>query len=355
MKGSLKTLDGIKKEVTRLERVKQDYLTGTEELSYLDDNSITMGKALYTPNNHAHGQIAARYRIPKAYYDRMGEIEGLRRYTMNEWFKQDEKPHFIRTYAEPGGNTMRAFLSDTFNPVFDNILAVQAILPVLTEQQAVKNLSIMASGISERRLYIQVLFPKLEGEIKVGQPVQYGITISNSEVGVGTYNVEEFIGELRCMNGYVAQSLLRRRHVGKRLGGESGEDFAAYRKDTIEAEIQAYRLRLRDLITAALEPAHFEAHLNRFREAAGVPISKGKFETVLKNVTRTYSFNETEEQAVMDNFIQGGELNKLGVAQAVTATAKQVVENLDRQYDLERIGNQIIDLDRSAWRTLHNN
>jgi len=52
------------------------------------------------------------------------------------------------------------------------------------------------------------------------------------------------------------------------------------------------------------------------------------------------------------SLIQGGDLSKWGLANAVTSIANKETGTYDRAIELQRIGGQIIDLPASDWKTI---
>lgn len=175
MKGNYESLVSLAKEIERLETVKHDFITPASNISMIDDEVISIARAGdFKLNDTAHSQIAAKLDIPKKYYDKMSTIPGLRQHNVNNWLQlfDTNKGYLIRTHDE----TARAFLSDKYRPI-DHMLLLSAFLPVM-EKMEVK---VKSSSLTDSKMYLQLIFPELEGEIEKGDVVQAGITISNSE------------------------------------------------------------------------------------------------------------------------------------------------------------------------------
>ena len=60
--------------------------------------------------------------------------------------------------------------------------------------------------LTESRMYIKVVNTRLQAEVVPGDIVQSGIIISNSEVGLGSVNIQPLVYRLVCSNGMVVLS-----------------------------------------------------------------------------------------------------------------------------------------------------
>ncbi|MFA4971781.1 MAG: DUF932 domain-containing protein [bacterium] len=344
MKGNYETLTALAARIEEVERSKQDYLVHTRAMEMDGDNTLVI-----TPNGHtesfgigevAHSQIAARLAIPKAYYDRMPQVPGLRAYTVNAWLGAQNEKRLVRTLD---GNA-RAYLSDSFKP-YDNFDVLSALLPTLKEHT---NLKVWAQALTEKRMYLQVLFPNIAGEVKPGVLVAAGLVISNSEVGCGAVDVRSFLLNYVCSNGAVAESLLNKYHVGRRV---EDADYGIFRSDTVEADVKAFQLKLRDIVSTALDEARFQKKLAQMKGAAEDRINDPV--KLIEKVTRRFGLSEAEGTKVMNNLITGGDPTRWGLSNAITALAHEI-ESPDRQYDAESTGWDVVALSPSEWEVLNN-
>jgi hypothetical protein len=240
----------------------------------------------------------------------------------------------------------RAILSDRYRPL-DNILIVGAALPVLA---ANPDLIVTAADIGEARMYLQVVLPKLHAEIQVGDAVQYGFTITNSEVGMGAVDVKSFVYRLVCKNGMIGESVTRRYHVGRRVGNDE-EDYSIFSDETIEAELKSFQLRLRDTLIATLNQTAFEALVERMRKGVEDKVAPISVQDTVLNITKRYSMSEAEMSAIFNRIMGDGGFNRWHIANAITAQAHDT-ENPDRQYDLERIGYELAVMPSKEFATM---
>ncbi|HMM61136.1 MAG TPA: DUF932 domain-containing protein, partial [Candidatus Rifleibacterium sp.] len=193
------SLTDLAHELQRRSNAKKDFVAHTSQLHMTDDNKIQFenGKLHeFEANEIAHNQIAGRLDIPVKYYKRMQEnAPHLLAFNVNHWLHKNPETRMIRTLD----GTARAFLSDRYQRIENEEIA-ETVLPVLLEQDGVE---IESAAITESRMYIKAVFTKIEGEVKLGDVVQAGVAISNSEVGQGAVKVEPLVYRLICRNGMI--------------------------------------------------------------------------------------------------------------------------------------------------------
>lgn len=345
MKGNHESLVSLAERVEAIERSKEDFLVPGPKLTMADPESLTIdGGAGYHMTPTAHGQLATKLTIPKKYYDFIGSIPGLREHNVNTLLGCDTRRHMVRTLE----GTARAVLSDKFKPL-DNMQVLEAFLPTLSEH---RDLQVHSCSLTDDKLYLQLVYPRLQGEVAKGDVVQYGLTLTNSEVGKSSINVESWFLRLMCINGMVGKSLMHKYHVGRAIGNEE-EDFSIYQHDTLLADVQAMKLRMRDVIANALTEVSFAKALQSFREAANDEIENPQ--RTVENVTQRFGFSEETKGSILKGLIHEstvqGSINRWGLANSITALAHDI-ENPDRAYDMEKIGNDIIELSPSQWKEL---
>lgn len=289
-----------------------------------------------------HMQLGQYVGVPKTYYDRMmADAPELLAANVNHWLQTSkEEERLIRTL----GDDSRAFLSDRYLPL-DNYDLAQAIMPVLSDP----SVTIQSCALTETRLYIKAVSPKVEGEIRKGQPVQAGVVISNSEVGHGALSVQPMIMVLECLNGLIREdNRFRRIHLGSEINADVyGKIF---RTETQKLRDQALFAELRDVADTCLTHSFFEGLLQDYREVADEPIGGGLPRTV-ENVTKAFSLSEDEGSDVLKFLAEGGDLTRWGLANAVSRTS-QDLSDYDRATELEAIGTRVMDLSSRDWEAI---
>jgi hypothetical protein len=329
----------------------------------------------------AHGQLANYLGIPKPFYDRLlSETEGLRvpvagvnghdhltggipdspdtplvDVLANCLFAaKGTERRLVRTLD---GNC-RAFLSDSYNVDLDNHDVLRVAARVLTDSDFTPD-DVVSCEVTERRLYLKVVTPKLEAVVRPGnakengmlkepQVVRAGFVLSNSETGLGSLSVQPLVYKLMCRNGWIREEGYRRRHLGKAL--ESEDDGTLYRSDTRLAEAKLRLLKIRDHIAAALNEARFLETVARMQESAEIPIT-GSVEKGVEAVAARFGLSQSEKESVLRNLIEGSDLSLWGLSNAVTATAKDA-KDYDRATELEAVGGRFLSLARAEVREL---
>ncbi len=345
-KGS--TIEIIKQKITVIEESKHDYNVPTSDIHVTphgDELCVPGLNQNFLISEIAHSQIADKTGIPRGYYnkcranDRKMQTSILAQ-NVNTWFLDEPKNRFIRTL----GTNLRAFLGDKYKPI-DNILIAKFIIPYL---EAAPGITIKSAELTPSRLYIQAVTNQLQEEVRTGDVVQAGITISNSEVGLGKVKVESLLYFLRCLNGMTTTTLTSRVHLGGRTGGEG--DFNEWISDsTRRLEDEALISGMKDMIENTLtnEDA-FLKQIDKLRDATREKIVD--VPKIVEVTKRLYSFTDKEEEDIKARIYGSSDYSKYGLSAAVTNLANDL-ENYDRSIDLQRIGGKIIDIPSKTWET----
>lgn len=343
------TLDELGEEIARQSAAKLDYKADTRKLEMLPAqvpllqiHGLQDENLAYTITDYAHRQIGTRLGIPATYYDSMRtQAPGLLTTNVNYWFQGKPERRLIRTLD---GN-VRAFLSDAYR-LIDNFDVMTTVMPIL---RAAGNVTIRSCDLTEKKMYLKVVYPDLEREVKTGDPVRFGAVISNSEVGAGSVSVAPFCERLVCTNGMIVMDLAKRKyHIGR--VSESDEDVSIFKGDTLQADDKAFVLKLRDVIQASLEEASIENQLAKMRLAAGITVSATGGEAIdaVEVVAKKVLLTESEKKSFMASLLGGGDFSGWGYANAVTATA-ELCDSYDRATELEMIGGEMIGWSAKQW------
>ncbi|GHU81991.1 hypothetical protein FACS189468_5600 [Spirochaetia bacterium] len=350
-----KTLQELAIEIERQNKVKKDYVAGTDEMMMMvaeggeKDQGVPVLslRGMNNPfgvNEIAHNQIGTKLGIPSKYYDRMRvEQPELLAENVNTWFQKQPSRRMVRTLD----GTARAFLSDRYRRI-DNYEIANAVLPMIANM---KEVSVESCEITERRMYLKVLNPRITTEIVKGDVVQSGFLISNSETGLGSVSVMPLVYRLVCTNGMIAaDSGKRKHHVGRHNDGDD-ESFEIYRSETIQADDRAFVMKLQDIVRATADSVHFERIVSAMRTGTAAKIT-GDVPGVVELASKTYGLFEKESQGVLDHLIRGEDLSLYGLANAVTRHA-QDVQSYDRSTELEMTAWQMLNMSRRDWENLN--
>ena len=339
MISNYQSVTDFRQEVARRELAKEDYIVSQNAiLMDFNDGSLNFQEKHYPLTDYSHKQLADRLQIPRKYYEMIDRIAGLRAFNVNQLLMHEERKKFmLRTLDDK----VRAVLSERFKP-FDNAFVLQPLFEVLEE---FPHSTIKTQVLTDLKMFIQVIFPGITADVRPGDPIQCGITIVNSETGSAAFDIKQLIWRQICSNGAVASSVMRRYHVGRRVGNDES-DYTIFKDDTIAAELHSFKLRIRDVLSHTLTQDSFNEVVAQYRQAADDKFDKPK--VVIENVTKRFNFTETQADKTFGNLISGADMTRYGLSNAITAMAKEV-DNRDRQYEIERHGFDIINMTANEW------
>ena len=303
----------------------------------------TGGPAHYGVTPLARRQLADKLKIPYAYFERMREDQPeLLDRNVNTWLQNEADRHMLRTLD---GN-VRAVLSERYRRL-DNFDLAKAVLPILQRLPEVRYESV---ELTETKMYLKCVTPRLKYEMSPGDVVQAGIVITNSEVGQGTLSVQPLIYRLVCSNGLIAPDRsLRKTHVGRALGGEDGT-VTIYQDDTLQADDRAFFLKVRDVVQAAVSEATFVQVAQKMQRTLNIPLKGDPVKTV-EVLAQRYTLNDAERSGVLRHLVAGGDLSGCVLVNAVTPFSQEVAD-YDRATEFEALEGKLIELTAAEWKPL---
>lgn len=350
-----KTLTQLAQQLEDIRENAKDYMVPTAKLAMNNRAELVFQNGtekILTPSAYAHGQVAQYSGVPKAYYDKLKSENGeLLALNVNHGLsKQHEaggrgniaETRMVRAYKDQ----VRAVLSSSYRRL-DSYDMCQSVLPILVDNQ----FEVVSSEITDTRLYIKALTPKVTTEIKKGDVVQFGLVISNSDVGAGSVRVEPLIYRLVCANGLISSSAMRKFHVGKNMAGDDVMELMS--AETLSLTDKAFWAQVHDLVLASMKPEMFEVQVNRLREAADVKIKNFDIPQVVELAMKATG---TQGEGVKNNIINylangadGAGLTKYGLINGYTFAAQQDAVSYDQSIELERSASKILDLNPNQW------
>lgn len=349
MKAGL-SLQELAVEIHRQNEAKMDFLVNTETMQFgtegsqvylqLHDNEMIPLEPL-TVNSIAHQQLGTFTEIPAAYYNKMlTEHPGLLVQNLNEWLHRKADQRMVRTLW----GTARAFLSSRYRRI-DNMQIAEIVLP---ELQKIEGAIFESCQITDSRMYLKVVNPRLQTEVSPGDIVQSGVIISNSEVGQGSVSIQPLIYRLVCSNGMVVNDAkASRRHIGKNNALDGNTEL--YAPDTLEAMDTAFVKQIRDTVAAAVDQTRFDKVIDIMRNAKDAKLNTADIPNLVQLTGKTFGITENERGGVLQHLIEGNDLSLYGLSNAVTRYA-QDVDSYDRSTELEGVGYKILTMDPRIWR-----
>lgn len=335
-----KTLEQLGAELQRQRKGRQDFITNTRHIEFLaDDNGRATVKINIKGTKHsfgvdelAHKQIANRLQIPYRYYQKMQtEQPELLQENVNTWLHYAPERRMIRTLD----GSVRAFLSDRYRRL-DNLELCASVIPVIREMAGAE---INSCDVTESHMYLKVVNKRMKAEVTVGDVVQAGFVISNSEVGLGSVKVEPLIYRLVCKNGLIMKDYSQKKyHVGKQI--EDDAAYELYSDATLQADDKAFFMKVEDTVRVAADEARFMLTVDKMREAMDIPLGRNPVQEV-EVLADKFILTEAERGNVLRQLFMGGDNSRYGLLNAVTA-ASQLSGSYERATELERIGGEIL-------------
>ena len=343
-----RTLTEMAQALEMQQALKKDYVADTRALEMTDAGQLAISGSSAQPFDltpHAHRQIGDRIGIPAKYYDRMRiEAPELLQMNVNHWFQNNPEQRLIRTL----GSSARAFLSRRYRRL-DNFDLADVVLPTLLQMDGAQ---VMSCELTETRMYIKVVTAKVQADVKVGDPVQAGVCISNSEIGLGSLRIEPLIYRLICTNGMVTPDRSARNrftHLG-RAAANTPDAYELFSDQTLAADNAAFFLKVQDLVRDAVDRTKFEALVAQMQATTERRIEGNPVKAV-ELLSDKFKLQQGERSGVLQHLIQGGDLSQWGLLNAVTRTA-QDAESYDRATELEELGAQVMSLPSAQWKQL---
>lgn len=331
---------------------KIEALTNTIQAHSNSEGFYTEGIGLHLENHGyfpvnrvCNAQLSQRLQIPKPYYDRMlNDSPALLCKNVNHWLEASDKNRLIRTL----NGDARACLSDRYRALDNHDLA-EAVLPAIIDAGC----EVKSCEITDTRMYIKAISYKRTADIKVGDTVAAGVLVSNSEVGYGSLFAGLFTERLVCNNGMIHNDWSKRKyHIGRTQKNEMelNNAWELFTDHTKELSDRAFWSQVQDTVRGILSSDGFEMAVNSMREAAEVNIDGDPIK-VVEASQKKFQLSESEKDSVLTHLINGHDLSKWGLANAITRTAEDVRE-YDRATEMEGIGWQVVELPQRQWEAL---
>lgn len=345
-----RSLEALAKELDRQRRSKKDVVLPSALIHHTTHDGGETEVLIeepdaphrYTVTPLARKQLAEKLKIPLAYFERMRNGQpALLDANVNTWLQADDGRNMLRTLD----GRVRAVLSNRFRRI-ENYDLAEAILPVLGQYSDGRLESV---ELTENRMYLKYILPRLEYEMRPGDVVQAGIAITNSEVGLAQMVVQPLLYRLVCRNGLITvDPVLRQKHIGRPLGND--EEATIYQEDTLLADEKAFFLKVRDAAQWALSEATFHQYAAKMQRTMGIELVTSPVKTV-EVLRQRYTLTEDEGDGVLRHLIKGGDLSGYGLVNAVTGFSQEVAD-YDRATEFEALGGKLIELSAGEWKEL---
>ena len=292
---------------------KVDYLreAGSDRSYALTDNAFTQLAQRVGPST------AERVNFPG--YLRVCD-EKLRVLNLNSWLQKNGGHEvFMRSVRPYGVPFARGFLSDRYVEVDD--LDLMGVLKEIPEAQGA---AVRMMEFTESTMHLRLTWKNERRELKVGDAVEFGVHISNSEIGHRAVRVEPIVYRLKCSNGMIS-------------GGEGGDGSwyirHAGKKDRV---VGAMNEAIKSALPAAREMAI------KFSKCVGEVIDRPVER--LKGLAKDENLTEVQLSAAIEEMMgeaAGKDVTRFDFINGITGAGRREAD-ADRRYDLERLGSRFL-------------
>ena len=339
-------LIGLVEKLEVQKNLKHDLVVPAGHISYSADMGklIIAGESNYSLTDHAHDQIGQKLEIPNSYYRRMkSEYPDLLAQNINGWLSRKEKmKYLLRTFKFPTegqDHVCRAMLSNRYN-ILDNYDVLIAAL------EAVKStgihVEIVKAEMTDLRMYLHVVAPEihvqatklLDGYLenkktaRLNDGIISGFVISNSEVGMGTFEISARSQILVCKNGlHDRNAKFRKVH----LGAAMDNGIIDWSKQTQQKNYELIVSQTKDAVKTYLSKEYLGnliSRLERYKEdTVDNPIQ------VVEKVSQELQVSESHKTNILKHFFSDGDNSVFGMMNAFTRETQNMPA--DTAHDVE--------------------
>lgn len=349
MKSGL-TVEELAAEIMRQREAKSDYIVDASRLRMENYGSDIVLRVLEADDSDriepldigdiAHRQIGTRLGIPSKYYDKMlTEYPDLLVTNVNAWFSREDSQRMLRVLD----GKIRAFLSNSYMRM-DHYEIFASVLPIIGE---IPDVEFVSCQITDNRMYVKAVNPNMTAEIAPGDTVKAGLVISNSEVGLGSVNVQPLI--YRELNGSgiaVSGTAAKRIHRGRVHSAD--DHFLLASQEVLTEADRAFLDDLQATVRRATDEALFSQIVTLMRNAETQAMNTADIPAVVHTASRDFGITDTEQTGVLHQLMASSDFSLYGLANAVTMHS-QDIESYDRATDLEGIGYRILSMPSGQW------
>jgi hypothetical protein len=270
-------VDGVLDQVERT--IPSDYLVSPRAAEFLPADK---GVAIRFPrveramsvHPHALGQLAHRSSIPQRYVSTLIEEDPvLLALNLHHRYRQQNGTKYL---ARAVDNNLLGWLSASYKR-FNAAPLVSAFLDEAVNQGAVP----IGGQQLDTKVFVKVLLAKVFEPVP-DEILGIGAILRSSDYGDGAFSVALYIERLICLNGAIAENLLRKVHLGARI------DSIEFSNRTHELDTQTLTSATRDVVRNLFAPETIEAKLKAIREANGKHINiRSAIQSLQKRATLT--------------------------------------------------------------------
>jgi hypothetical protein len=347
---TMSPLGAIVEKLEYHNKIKEDRVVPSGHVRYDPGSGLLLVGASsieesgYNLTDVAHDQISEKLGIPRSYYQKMKtEYPQLLGDNINGWLGKKEKTKYLlRTfdYKENGiQNTCRAMLSNRYN-ILDNYDVLIAALEAI--QKTGIDVEIVKADITDRRMYLHIIAPEihhkatelLDGylsgsqKMKLNEGIVSGILLTNSEVGMGTFEIAAASQIVVCSNKLVDRNAkFRKVHLGGRLN----EGIIQWSENTKNKNYELIMAQVGDSVKEYLSERYLGNLVSKLTGYKKIEIEHPT--GVIEKLGKELQLAESHKVSVLKHFLKDGDSSVFGMMNAVTRTSQDM--GADEQHDIE--------------------
>lgn len=258
----------------------------------------------------AFAQICSRINTPAPYIRTLPPK--LQTACMNWGLSQDKSPAMLRL----AGGELRAVLSDRYAAADDELLL--DMVSDCLDRTGYRNDALVRAAAVGPHTILRITLPGEGAPMQVGDVIEHGIDIGNSELGLRSVQVTPVTYRLLCTNGMRAwrsDAAVRLRHIGdpKRLH-EQLRDAIPVAFAEARGDISRWQDAVEVLVDSALE---------EIESLRGFGLSSGDVQAVGRTLAQEHNLLPANGSGQSLRDVLRVEASAYEVANAITATARE--------------------------------
>ncbi len=343
------TLNEVRRKMDEIENNRRDFVADRSRVWVDPDDPTTF--CMTTPDNpyarfhmteSMHESLAHRIGIPQMYYNRcMRKEPELLSTQVNRWLgKSEHEAHIIRTV----GDKARAILSPSYRIIDSHVL--MSAYNVLADEMMIDESNVGASFDLEGLIIQTTTGNGLS--VVPGDDLNFGFTMTTSEVGRGAEEICPMVMRLVCSNGLIvwgkSEDGMRRIHKGQKYDPQGGviEITQDSRRDDLDYQY-------RDQLVAKMRKQARGGGIEIARELQktakkyiALPANENELDDYFKRIRNKTGLTAEEMIPVRETMLGESNPSLWSLINSVTAVANQV-ESQSRS----------IQIQRGAWKLLN--
>jgi hypothetical protein len=258
-------------------------------------------------------------------------------HTLNQFSQHSTRN---RVLVREVAGQVRAVLSDKYRRFNSH-----NIYSTFLEASANLGMQIIDAHYNDLITYIEVMYPKVfqvPTDNNGTEYLSFGSRLRHSDFGRSRLDMNMFTFKVKCLNGWVGESIMKQVHLGSTL-----PEAIEFANDTMEADTKAQQLALRDVVSSVLSGDNIQAVVKKIKESSQ---KKLDFKDEYKKLVAAGSLTKADVE-VLDKIVTDGDpeqgmqgRNTLWKLSNGINALGNVSEDPTKKREFEELAGQLIDL-----------